>query len=191
MNSFDRSLEKINLVSLLIFLMIFLIITFSFVFLLIIPNIKEHRVLQAEHKRVLLHKTRVETLFSERDAELNKIKSENSHVISAFKHDFSTKEFIEYAQKFFSNVSLVEIAQSDYKHEFTEYELNVTSLLKTPTNFYNFLDGLNRYNNIVQADFPIHLESDKEHISSIFKIKVYDLNATRLDVEAKKVGTNF
>ena len=178
MNSFDRSLDKIDMMKLLIFLMVFIIVTFAFIFLLIIPNVKDHRVLQAEYKRVLVHKTRVENLFLERETELSKLKAENVHVISAFKHPFTQEEFIRYAGKFFAQVSLMEITKSEYKKEFVEYELNVTSMLKTPTNFYNFLEGLNRYSSIVQADFPIHLESSKESISSTFKIKVYDLNAT-------------
>ena len=185
MTSFDRSLEKIDLMKLLLFLMVFLVITFGFIFILIIPNVKEYRVLQAEYKRVLVHKTRVENLFLEREAELSKLKAENVHAIQAFKHTFAPAEFIRYAGKFFTNVSLVEVSKSDYKKEFVEYELNVTSPLKTPTNFYNFLEGLNRYNNIVQADFPIHLESNAQTISSTFKIKVYDLNATTKDSARK------
>lgn len=178
MNSFDRSLDKIDIMKLLIFLMIFIVVTFAFVFLLIIPNVKEHRTLQAEYKRVLVHKTRVENLFLERETELSKLKAENVHIIGAFKHPFTQEEFIRYAGKFFTQVSLTEVTKSEYKKEFVEYELNVTSTLKTPTNFYNFLEGLNRYSSIVQADFPIYLESSKESISSTFKIKVYDLNAT-------------
>jgi len=178
-NNFDRSLDKIDMMKLLIFLTVFMVITFTFVFLMIIPNIKDHRVLQAEYKRVLVHKTRVENLFFEREAELSKLKAENVHIISAFKHPFTQQEFVRYAGKFFAQVSLAEVTKSEYKKEFIEYELNVTSMLKTPTNFYNFLEGLNRYDSIVQADFPIHLESSKESITSTFKIKVYDLNATR------------
>lgn len=180
MSNIDRSLEKIDLMKLLLFLIIFLVVTFGLIFVLIIPNIKEHRLLKAEHKRVLVHKTRVENLFLEREAELSKLKAENVHIIKAFKHPFMQEEFIEYAKTFFTDVHLVQIAAGEYKQEFKEYELNVTSALKTPKNFYTFLEGLNRYSNIVQADFPIHLESNtKESITSTFKIKVYDLNATR------------
>lgn len=178
-SNIDRSLEKIDIMKLLLFLMAFIIITFSIVFLMIIPNVKEHRALQTEYKRVLVHKTRVENLYLEREAELSKLKVENDAVIKAFKHVFTQEEFITYARKFFAEVHLTQITKSEYKKEFVEYELNVTSTLKTPTNFYSFLEGLNRYSSIVQADFPIHLESGKESITSTFKLKVYDLNATR------------
>lgn len=178
-SSLDRSMEKIDLMKLLLFFITFIVITFSIVFLMIIPNIKDHRVLQAEHKRVLVHKTRVENLYLEREGELLKLKTENSHILKAFKHPFTQEEFMAYARTFFTQVHLTQVTKMDYKKEFIEYELNVTSTLKTPSNFYTFLEGLNRYSSIVQADFPIHLESGKESITSTFKIKVYDLNATR------------
>lgn len=178
-NSIDRSLEKIDLMKLLLFFMAFIVIIFSIIFLIIIPNVKEHRSLQAEHKRVLVHKTRVENLYLEREAELTRLKTENAAVLLAFKHPFTQEEFLKYAGKFFTQVNLTQVTKTDYKKEFVEYELNVTSLLKTPTNFYNFLEGLNHYSSIVQADFPIHLESNQDRITSTFTIKVYDLNATK------------
>lgn len=177
-NSIDRSLEKIDLMKLLLFFMAFIIITFSIIFLMIIPNVKEHRTAQADYKRVLVHKTRVENLFLEREAELTRLQTENAAVLQAFKHTFTQQEFLQYAGKFFTQVNLTQVSKGDYKKEFVEYELNVTSQLKTPTNFYNFLEGLNRYTSIVQADFPIHLSANRDSITSIFTIKVYDLNAT-------------
>ncbi len=178
-SSVDRSLEKIDIMKLLLFLIVFLVVSFSLIFILVIPKIKEHRILKAEHQRVLVHKTRVENLFLERESELNGLKAENAHAIKAFAQPFLPVELVDFARKFFTDVHLVKVAQSDYKKEFREYELNVTSSLKTPVNFYTFLEGLNRYSNIVQADFPIHLESaQKGSITSTFKIKVYDLNST-------------
>lgn len=179
MSNFDRSLEKIDFMKLLLFLIIFLVVTFSLIFVLIIPNIKEHRLQKTEYKRVLVHKTRVENLFLEREGELSRLKSENGNVLLAFAHTFSQDELIAYARKFFTEVHLVKVSEATFQKEFQEYELNVTSALKTPSNFYAFLEGLNQYRNIVQADFPIHLESmGKENISSSFTIKVYDLNIT-------------
>ena len=40
-NSFDKSLDRIDMMKLLIFLMVFILIAFAFIFLMIIPNVKE------------------------------------------------------------------------------------------------------------------------------------------------------
>ncbi|MDD3324682.1 MAG: hypothetical protein PHN38_06145 [Sulfurospirillaceae bacterium] len=178
MSSFDKSLEKIDVIKFLIYLMAFIIIFLSMTFFLIVPNIKEYRAQQSSYKKAYVQKTRVQNVLSEREDELKKLKTQNRKVLESFAYKFNSEDFISYASGFFSKVKLVEVAKGEFKKEFTEYELDVTSSLKTPTNFYNFLEGLNGYMNIIQVDFPIHLESDQENISSIFKIKVYDLNTS-------------
>ncbi len=175
MNNVDRSLEKINYIKLLVYLFVFIFITLLLILILIVPNIKKYRLARGEYNQALVHKTRVQAVLNERDKELKKLKSDNWKIFNAYKHKFSNKEFSSFAKQFFDKVSLKEIKQISYKKEFKIYELNVTSSLKTPVKFYQFLDGLNRYDNMVQADFPIDLKSNGKLIYSSFEIKVYNL----------------
>jgi len=175
----DKSMEKIDIVKLLLYLLIFIVVTLFMILIVIVPNIKEYRASKVVYKKAFVHKMRVENVLTDRDNELRNLSTENRRAITSFVHKFSTDNFIEYAGKFFNKVSLIEIEKKDYKKEFVEYELKVSSSLKSPTNFYNFLEGLNRYENIIQADFPIQMESNASTISSTFTIKVYDINATK------------
>jgi hypothetical protein len=172
-------MEKIDIVKLLLYLMIFIVVSLSMVLLLIIPNIKEYRASKAIYKKALVHKMRVQSVLNDREEEYAKLKDDNIRHITAFMHKFSGENFIKYTNQFFTEASLKEIDKKGYKKEFTEYSLNVSSSLQSPTNFYTFLEGLNRYENIVQADFPIHMESNASKISSSFTIKVFELNTTR------------
>jgi len=174
-NKTDRSLEKINYVKLLIFLVVFIFIILLLISILILPNIKKYRVARGEFNQAMVHKTRVQSVLNEREKELKKLRLDNWKIFSAFKHDFSEEEFLAFTKQFFNKVSLKEVKQSSYTKEFEIYELNVTSSLKTPIKFYQFLNGLNHYNNIIQADFPIDLKSNGNLIYSSFKIKVYGL----------------
>lgn len=171
----DKSMEKIDVVKLLIYLMVFIVIALSMILFLIIPNIKDYRASQAIYKQALVHKMRVENVLHERQNEYNKLKNDNRRSITAFMHKFSKDNFVAYTKKFFDEVELKEIERKNYKKEFTQYSLKVTSSLKSPTNFYLFLKGLNRYENIVQADFPIHMESNATKISSSFTLRVYEI----------------
>ncbi len=175
----DRSMEKIDIVKLLLFLMIFIVVSLSMVLLLIIPNVKDYRASKAVYKKAFVHKMRVQSVLNERHEEYLKLKEENRRPITAFMHKFSSDNFIKYTNQFFTEAKLQEIEKKGYKKEFTEYSLNVSSALQSPTNFYKFLEGLNRYENIVQADFPIHMESNASKITSNFTIKVFELNTTR------------
>jgi len=175
----DKSMEKIDIVKLLIYLLVFIVIALFMILFVIVPNIKEYRASKAIYKKASIHKMRVENILKDREAELSDLSSENRRAITSFMHKFSTDNFIEYASKFFSKVSLTQVDKKAYKKEFVEYRLKVSSSLKTPTNFYLFLEGLNRYENIVQADFPIFMESNATNIISSFTIKVYDINSTK------------
>ncbi len=173
MSSADKSMEKINYIKLLVFLTVFIIVALILILFFILPSVKEYRSARANFERANVYKIRAENILKERNEELKKLKVENRKIFDSFEHDFSKREFISFANKFFSKVKLQKVKESDYKKEFVEYELNVTSSLRTPVNFYRFLEGLNNYTNIIQADFPIELKSDGKSINSSFKIKVY------------------
>ncbi len=175
MSSTDRSLEKINYVKLLIFLFVFILITLVLISALILPNIKKYRVARADYAQAMVHKHRVQSVLTQREKELKQLLLTNRKIFDAFGHKFSQEEFVSFANQFFDKVTLKEIKQTQHTNEFKVYELNVTSSLKTPVKFYKFLDGLNHYQNIIQADFPIDLKSNGDIIHSSFKIKVYGL----------------
>ena len=175
----DKSMEKIDIVKLLIYLLVFIVVTLFMILFVIVPNIKEYRASKVVYKKALVHKMRVENILGDRNIEFSDLNSENRRAITSFMHKFSTDNFIKYAGKFFTQVSLVEVDKKAHKKEFVEYELKVSSSLTSPTNFYLFLEGLNRYENIIQADFPILMESNASKISSAFTIKVYDINSTK------------
>ncbi len=179
MNNADRSLEKINIIKLLIFLSIFIVTTLVLILVLILPNVKKYRVYRGQYNSAVVHKVRVQNVLDGRMKELKNLNIKNKKVFDSFKHEFRKDEFVTFANKFFNKVSLKEVKKSIYKKEFRIYELNVTSTLKTPVNFYKFLDGLNHYQNIIQADFPIDLKSNGKTINSTFKIKVFGLRALK------------
>jgi hypothetical protein len=169
----DKSLEKINYIKLLIFLTIFVVIVLSIILFAILPAIKEYRVAKGNFLKAESKIRAVENRLKDTEKEMNRIKEEHRKILSGFRHEFSKDEFIEFANRFFSKVSLTKSQKIDHKGEFVEYDINVTSSLKTPVNFYRFLEALNSYTNIIQADFPIDLSSDGKNITSSFKIVVY------------------
>lgn len=175
----DKSMEKIDIVKLLMYLLVFIVVTLVMILFVIAPNVKEYRTSKTVYEKAYVHKIRVESILADRNIELNNLNNENKHVITSFMKKFSTANFKKYAGKFFTQVSLVEVDKKTHKKEFVEYELKVSSSLKSPSNFYLFLEGLNQYENIIQADFPIRMESNASKISSTFTIKVYDINPTK------------
>lgn len=172
-------MEKIDILKLLIFLMVFIVITLGMILFFIIPNVKSYRANKIIDQRALTHKMRVESVLQEREAEFATLKEQNRRAITAFVHGFSDEGFLQYARNFFDTATLKALEKEDYKQDFTTYALHVRTALKSPVNFYDFLEGLNKFENIIQADFPIHMESNASTIDASFMIRVYEINATR------------
>ncbi len=176
----DRSLEKIDLMKLLLFLILFIVVVFFLIFTIVIPKIKEHRVLKAEYERALVYKTRAEARFLERETQLNTLQEENDHIIRAMVHPFAEEELIAFAQKSFATATITPLMEENTSLPSHVYELNVTASSRAPAPLYAFLEGINQYDTVVQVNFPIYLKLvEKEKIlMASFRIKTYDLNAT-------------
>lgn len=181
MSKMDKSLEEIDIVKLLLFLLIFVIISMVLIFALIVPDIKTYKQAKAEHRSQFMTTSRVENILSEKEKELKQLSSDNRKILNAFTNTFDENRFIKYTTQFFDDVTLARVKKEEVPQEggFVMYELNVTSSLKSPNNFYEFLEGLNRYESIVKADFPIEMKTEEGKIRSHFNIKVYELDRSK------------
>lgn len=169
----DKSMLEIDPVKMLLFFLAFVAISLLIIFALIVPSVREYKKVKTKHSRYEMSVKRMENTVNAKDSELKNIMKDNSKVLDALISRFDKQDFISYADKFFQNVKLSEIKNRKIKDGFTLYELNVTSSIKTPNNFYDFLDGLAKYKNIVKIDYPITMQSKDENIEASFNVKVY------------------
>ncbi len=172
MSKKDTSLENIDIVKLLLFIFIFALIALVMVFGFLVPNIKEYRKLSRENNSQMASYVKVKQLFDMYSANLNSIKQDNQFLLKSYDSKFDKDDFINFTSKFFKNVSLNQIDKTE-DSEYFLYELKVTSLVKTPKKFYDFLDSLGKYSSIIKAEFPIKMTGDGENIDMTFNIKVY------------------
>ena len=165
MSKKDTSLEKIDPVKLLLFIFAFIIVCFIMIFGFIVPNIKEFKSLTRQNYSQTSSYTKVKNEFEAKFKALEAPKQKDGAIISAFE------------AKFFSEVSLSKIEESDNNasEKFFRFRLNVTSSLRTPQKFYDFLDALSSYDSIVKTEFPIVMKGEKDKIHTTFNIKVFGL----------------
>lgn len=174
MSKKDTSLERIDLVKLLLFILIFIIVCFIMIFGFIIPNIKEYRGLARENRSAMSLHAKAKQIYDEKNSALEALKDEHKFIIKSYDTKFDKQNFIAFASTFFSDVKLSE-ADSQPSGEYFLYELGVTSSVKTPQKFYDFLEGLTKFENIIKAEFPIQMKGDADKIRTIFNIRVYGL----------------
>ena len=117
--------------------------------------------------------------------ELTKLKNKNLKILNAFKRDFDENNFKLFAKNYMQVLKIKKLKTSPYKDKFIKTSYMVTAIIKSPKNFYDFIDNLQNYKNVIRVYFPIDFEKVNKEINLTFKIEVYKLRlATKAEEKA-------
>jgi hypothetical protein len=158
---------------LLILSVLLFIFVLLFSFSVLIPAGKEYRIKRTSVKKQSLELKQLEDFSVDIEEKLQKLRSDNRHVINAFDTKFNAQRFQKQYKTYFSSLKLEAKAKLKNEQGFTTYEVNTTSLINSPQSFYNFLDAVNKSDWIIGIDFPINFQRESEVIKSSFSMKVY------------------
>ncbi|MBT0879132.1 MULTISPECIES: hypothetical protein [unclassified Campylobacter] len=167
----DNSMSKIDIVKLLLWLSIFLITIFTLSALLIIPSVNKlkvaNEVLSSSNSKFQQNKAKNESI----ERQLNDYLSENKTNLAKIHNEFDIEKFKNHCKTFFDEVNLDK--NLDFSEDYVSYQLSVSTKITSPTIFYDFIDSLDNFPNILRVHFPIVLKSDKNLIKAQFNIQVY------------------
>ncbi|MEA3522465.1 MAG: hypothetical protein U9R50_05785 [Campylobacterota bacterium] len=162
----------------LIVALILLIIVFIFAFLFLIPMGKEYRIERLAMKKELQLQRNHQEWHDETFAHLQELRSEHKHIIEAYLSKFDPERFIQISKNYFKSLNLTKKESVENNaSEFSIYEVNATSQIDSPQNFYAFIDQVNKSNWIVKVKFPIHFERVGNLIHSSFTMQVYSIDS--------------
>jgi len=171
----DRSLQNIDITKLLIYVLVFIVACLVMIFAFLVPSIKEYKQVKYESRMQIAASAQTQRLYDAKSKALNEIKQNDKAALDALENKFDVENFTQFASKYFMNVNLSEPKEAVKNGEISIYGLTVTGSMKTPTKFYEFIDALQSYENIVKIDFPIKMRKDTEKIDATFGIKIYSL----------------
>ena len=171
----DRSLQNIDVTKLLIYVLLFIVACLVMIFGFLVPNIKEYRQIKYESRMQIAASAQTQRLYNTKSKALNEIKQNDKAVLDALENKFDADKFAQFASKYFTNVNLSEPKEAAKNGEISVYELTVMGSMKTPAKFYEFMDALQSYENIVKIDLPIKMRKDAEKIDATFGVKIYSL----------------
>ena len=165
----------------LIIAFILLIVVFLFAFLLLIPKGKEYRIEHIAMKKELQIKRKYQEWYDETYSKVKSLRSENKSIIEAYDNQFNAQRFIKLSKNNFETLSLTPKKRIDDNSSiFTIYEVNATSKIDSPQNFYTFIQQINKSDSIVKVNFPIYFEREGNLIRSSFKMRVYNSEESSL-----------
>ena len=180
----SRHYLYILLSSLFLFLFVLL-----FSFLVLIPKGKQYREERMELQKSSAKLQKYQNYHDKVYDTLKNLQSKNRHIIAAFENKFDAKRFQKEHKNYFSSLHLAKISKVGQEDGFDVYEVNTTSSIASPKNFYNFLDAINKSDWIIGVNFPITFKRKGDSIASSFTMKVYcnkeDSNTTASASKAK------
>lgn len=171
----DRSLQNIDVTKLLIYVLLFIVACLVMIFGFLVPNIKEYKQVKYESRMQIAASAQTQRIYDAKSKALNEIKQNDKAVLDALESKFDADKFAQFASKYFTNVNLSEPKEAAKNGEISVYELTVTGSMKTPAKFYEFMDALQSYENIVKIDLPIKMHKEAEKIDATFGVKIYSL----------------
>lgn len=171
----DRSLQNIDVTKLLIYVLLFIVACLVMIFGFLVPNIKEYKQVKYESRMQIAASAQTQRIYDAKSKALNEIKQNDKAVLDALENKFNADKFAQFASKYFTNVNLSEPEEAAKNGEISVYELTVTGSMKTPAKFYEFMDALQSYENIVKIDLPIKMRKEAEKIDATFGVKIYSL----------------
>ena len=145
------------------------------IFGFLVPSIKEYKQVKDESRMQIAASAQTQRIYDAKSKALNEIKQNDKAVLDALESKFDADKFAQFALKYFTNVNLSEPKEAAKNGEISVYELTVTGSMKTPAKFYEFMDALQSYENIVKIDLPIKMHKEAEKIDATFGVKIYSL----------------
>ena len=171
----DRSLQNIDVTKLLIYVLLFIVACLVMIFGFLVPNIKEYKQVKYESRMQIAASAQTQRIYDAKSKALNEIKQNDKAVLDALESKFDADKFAQFASKYFTNVNLSEPKEAAKNGEISVCELTVTGSMNTPAKFYEFMDALQSYENIVKIDLPIKMRKDAKKIDATFGVKIYSL----------------
>ncbi|WP_456323722.1 hypothetical protein [Hydrogenimonas sp.] len=167
--------KEIRLIRMLIWVLLYLLLVFSFIFILVIPVVKAYKGVNSDYVDV---KARHMAVKNEHDTVFERLKSLQAKyrkVIAAFENRWDEKRFMEQARKYFLQVRLMPVESNVSDPNYKIYEINALTKMESPQNFYRFLESFPSIPFVLQADFPIAFKAHgSDEIEGIFRIRVYE-----------------
>ena len=165
----------IDIVKNFIFFAFFVLITIIIVSFTISPAIRDFKQTKKEYYETKNKLEVTANKYKEKIKKLKKIKNINKKILNAFKRDLNKETFSLFASNYMEIYSVKKTNFTKFQKDFIKTTYIVESTIKTPKNFYDFIDAIKNNKYILRVYFPNRFVKNNEEINLILKIEHYRL----------------
>jgi len=165
-----------NLINILLLSLGFMVLFFGMIIFMFIPLGKAYK---EEYKLYTVEMRLLRDAQAHHDEVMETLKNlqaKNRAIITGYEKSFDPVAFDKLYSRFFSKLTLTQLKELEKNDIFQIYEVNASSHINSPVDFYEFLFAINKSDNIIKVEFPISFVAQDERIHASFRMKVYGAN---------------
>jgi len=169
------NVEQVDLTKTLIFILLTLIMTIIVAGFMIIPNIQNLKISKIYTERTFKELKRKEAYYQQLVEKHEALKDRNRKIIAALEHPYKEDELNRFGMDQLGVFRTYHMHTKQEASLFDRHELNVTTALKSPKEFYGFIDALENYNGLAVIDFPFVIKANDDYSLTLqFMLGVYE-----------------
>ncbi|MBZ7936046.1 MULTISPECIES: hypothetical protein [Campylobacter] len=168
----DKSLEELNIVRILILALSFISICTALILFLLLPVLKDYEQINLRENSQIgtVNSFKIDLKTSE--DKITQLKHNNEKNLDQFQQKFDEKKFNDFLKYYFKNIKITNI-KIQTPQEYLRKELKIEALMDNPKNFYNFINALKNYDNLIKVSYPITLKATPKGIAINFSVEIY------------------
>ncbi len=163
-----------NLINILLLSLGFMIIFFAFVAIFLIPTGKQYKKDHKVYMEAIYERNKAQEYHDETMMNLKDLQQKNRSIIVAYSNKFDPDAFAKQYRGYFKQLKLTTVDAKEEEDIFDIYEVKATSDIHSPTDFYDFLEAVNKSENIISVEFPIDFVAERSVIRASFRLKVFN-----------------
>lgn len=168
----DKSLEELNIVRILILALSFISVCTALILFLLLPVLKDYEQINLRENSQIgtVNSFKIDLKASE--YKIAQLKHNNKKNLDQFQQKFDEKKLDEFLKYYFKNIKITNI-KIQTPQEYLHKELKIEALMNNPKNFYNFINALKNYDNLIKVSYPIQLKATPKGIAINFSVEIY------------------
>lgn len=171
----EKLFNEINTMKMLVLSVGFVLMCAFLIFVFILPALSNYKIekLRLNSQNSINHT--IEQKLAQSEQILVNLQTENKKIFAQFDKKFDINTMRKFLEQFFDNVRINELerTKNEPKEEYLAKELHIKALMKSPEQFYTFMEATKDYENILAVQTPLKLQSQGQNIDFEFDMKIY------------------
>lgn len=163
----------IDVIKNFLFFFFYVILTLIIIATILAPSVKLFKRTKKEYFIAKNQFEIVQKQYQKTAEELNSLKNKNQKIINALTRKFDINNFKIFAKEYINIKSIKKLKTSPYKEKFVKSSYLIEANIKSPKDFYDFIDASKNYKNLIRVYFPFNFVKENKEINLTFKIEVY------------------